>query len=320
MTTSFSPLFRHALNRVPAPLLVLGGMFLLHTGSAFAVRLFDLAGSTGITWLRLTWAALILLALSGRSLVTAVRAASRRELLAVVMLGTVSAGMMTFYSEATARIDLGTATSLEFLGPLVVAVLAMRRRRELVWILAAVAGVVCMTRPWDTQVDLTGVAFGLAGAACVALYIVLTQRVGGSFGAVHGLALALTVSAVLTAPLGLPAVAANPSPHLLVTTLGIALLFPLVPFLLEMIALQRMNRTAYSTFISLEPAVSLVMGLVVIAQMPVAVQMVGMVLVVVAGVGAARQEGKAPVLRTAGPDRAGEEADGPARVAATHSH
>jgi inner membrane transporter RhtA len=238
-----------------------------------------------------------------------VRSATRRELGAVVILGTASAGMMLFYSEATARIELGTATSIEFLGTLVVAVAAMRRRRELVWILAAGAGVLCLTRPWQGELDLVGVGFALAGAVCVVGYIVLTQRVGAGFGAVHGLALTMTVGAVVSAPLGAPALVADPDLDLVLFTLLIALLFPMVPFLLEMVALQRMSRTAYSTFSSLEPAVALVMGLVVIGQAPALVQVAGMALVVVAGAGAARGDGtRRPAVpdRTGGPATAGE--------------
>ncbi|RCV56551.1 EamA family transporter [Marinitenerispora sediminis] len=268
-------------------------MFALHTGSAFAVRLFDTVGTGGVTWLRLCWAAAILLLVSGRRLWAVVRAAPRRDLGAAVILGTVSAGMMVCYSEATARIDLGTATSLEFLGPLAVAVLALRRRAELVWIAAALAGVLCLTRPWSGAADLGGVAYGLGGAVCVALYIVLAQRVGGRFGALHGLALSMTVAAVLTTPLGAPAVVADPSPRALLGTLGIALLYPLLPFLVEMVALQRMSRTAYSTFSSLEPAVSLMMGMLIIAQTPGVLQALGMALVVLAGVGAARSDAAA---------------------------
>ncbi|OLT29623.1 hypothetical protein BJF83_10795 [Nocardiopsis sp. CNR-923] len=282
---------RRADVRVPAPFLLLIGMFTLHTGSALAVTAFDQASPATVTWLRLTWAALLLLALGGRSLWRAVREATWRERGSVVILGTASAGMMLFYSEATARIELGTATSIEFLGALVVAVAAMRRRRELVWIAAAGAGVVCLTRPWQSDLDVVGLALALAGAVCVALYIVLTQRVGAGFAAVHGLALAMTVAALVSAPLGAPAAIASPDLDLIMLTLGIALLFPLVPFLLEMVSLQRMSRTAYSTFASLEPAVSLVMGLLIIGQAPAAVQVAGMVLVVVAGAGASRGDG-----------------------------
>ncbi|SHK54394.1 inner membrane transporter RhtA [Nocardiopsis flavescens] len=270
--------------------MLLIGMFTLHTGSALAVTAFAQASPATITWLRLTWAAVLLLALGGRSLWWAVRGATWRERASVVILGTASAGMMMFYSEATARIELGTATAIEFLGTLVVAVAAMRRRRELVWIAAAVAGVLCLTRPWEGDLDLVGVGFALAGAVCVVFYIVLTQKVGAGFGAVHGLALTMAVGSLVTAPFGAPGAFAAPDPGLILFTLLIALLFPMVPFLLEMIALQRMTRTAYSTFSSMEPGVALVMGLVVIGQAPVALQVVGMALVVVAGIGATRGE------------------------------
>lgn len=288
MTHSLTSSVGRARSVVPAPLMLLIGMFTLHTGSSLAVHAFAMADPATVTWLRLTWAAVLLLCLGGPSLWRAVRAATRRELGAVVILGTASAGMMLFYSEATARIELGTATSIEFLGTLVVAVAALRRRRELVWIIGAVVGVVCLTQPWQGELDLVGLGFALAGALCVIGYIVLTQRVGAGFGAVHGLALSMTVSSLVTAPLGAPGMITDPNLELIGFTLIIALLFPMVPFLLEMVALQRMSRTSYSTFSSLEPAVALVMGMVVIGQAPVVVQVVGMALVVIAGIGATR--------------------------------
>ncbi|QBI54559.1 EamA family transporter [Streptomonospora litoralis] len=295
MITAFSTSVRAVLGRIPPALLLLAGMFVLHTGSALAVRAFSEAGPLGVTWLRLLWAALILAALGGRPLWRALRAATPRELGAAVILGTASAGMMVLYSAATARIDLGTATALEFLGPLAVAVLALRRRREAVWIAAAAGGVLLLTRPWSSGADLAGVALGASGAVCVALYIVLTQRVGSSFRAVHGLAVAMAVGAVLTAPFGLPPVLAAPETgRVLLVTLVIAVLFPLVPFLLEMVVLQRMGRAAFSTFASLEPAVSLVMGLAVIGQRPAWIQVAGMAVVVAAGVGAARGDRGTP--------------------------
>ncbi|MDA2805016.1 EamA family transporter [Nocardiopsis suaedae] len=296
---------RAAGARTPAPLLVLFGMFALHTGSALAVHLFDRMGAMGVTWLRLTFAAAVLVVLSGPGLWTAVRRASRRELGSVVILGTVSAGMMGFFSEATARIPLGTATALEFLGPLVVAVVAMRRRAELVWIAAAVAGVLLLTRPWTGGTDPVGIAFGLAGAVTVALYIILTQKVGGSFRPVHALALSMAVGAVVTAPFGAPSALADPSPEGLLAVLGIALLFPVVPFLLEMVALQRMSRAAFSVFAALEPAVSLIMGMVLIQQVPGWGQAAGMMLVVAAGAGAARGD-RTPQAVPAGTGSAGE--------------
>ena len=291
MFTSFLSHVRVQGPRVPAPLLVLVGMFSLHTGSAFTVHLFDEVGAQGATWLRLTFAALILMVLSGPSLWTAVRRAGWRERGAVVILGTVSAGMMAFFSEATARIPLGTATALEFLGPLVVAVVAMRRRSETVWIGTAVLGVLLLTRPWSGGADPVGIAFGLAGAVTVALYIILTQKVGSAFRPVHGLALSMLVASVAVAPMGAPqALSGSPDPWVLASLVGIALIYPILPFLLEMVALQRMSRSAFSVFASLEPAVSLIMGMLLIAQVPTLVQVAGMMLVVAAGAGAARSD------------------------------
>jgi inner membrane transporter RhtA len=273
---------------MPPVALAVVAMVLLHSGAAFATHLFGEVGPSGVTWLRLTLAALILLAATGRTLVPAVRAASARDLLATVGLGVVSAGMMLFYAQATARIPLGTATALEFLGPLTVAVVGMRGRRELMWIGAAIAGVLLMTRPWSGDASLTGILFALAAACCWGGYIVGAQHVGSKFKVQHGLALTLAVGSLVTAPFGAPAIVADPRPGLLLAGLGVALLMPLVPFLLEMSVLQRMSRSAYGTVAGMEPAVSLLAGLVIAAQVPGLVQVAGIALVVVAGIGAAR--------------------------------
>lgn len=281
---------------MPPVVLAVAAMVLLHSGAAFATRLFAELGPSGVTWLRLTIAAVILLAATGRTLVPAVRAAAPRDLLAAAGLGVISAGMMLFYAQATARIPLGTTTALEFLGPLTVAVAGLRRRRELVWIAAAVAGVLLMTRPWSGAVNVAGIGFALGAASCWGCYIIGAQHVGSRFRVHHGLALTLAVGSLCTAPFGAPAVIADPRPGLLLAGLGVALLMPLVPFLLEMNVLQRMSRTAYGTVAGMEPAVSLLTGLVIAAQVPGAVQVAGIALVVVAGVGAARADReRAPV-------------------------
>ena len=271
-------------------------MVMLHCGAAFATRLFGEVGPSGVTWLRITLAAVILLAVTGRTLVPAVRTAAPRDLLATVALGVVSAGMALFYAQATDRIPLGTTTALEFLGPLTVAVAGLRRRRELAWIAAAVAGVLLMTRPWSGGANLAGIGFALGAASCWGGYIVGAQHVGGRFKVHHGLALTFSVSSLCTAPFGAPAVIAGLRPGLLLAGLGVALLMPLLPFLLEMNVLQRMSRTAYGTVAGMEPAISLLTGLVIAAQVPGTVQVAGIALVVVAGVGAARADrGRTPV-------------------------
>ncbi|MFF3253702.1 DMT family transporter [Actinacidiphila glaucinigra] len=275
-------------SRIPGAVLILAAMTVLHTGSALTTELFDDIGPAGTTWLRVGFAALLLLAFTGRSVWPALRAAPRRDLTAVVLLGAVSGAMMLLFSEAAARIPLGTATALEFLGPLAVAVASLRQRRELAWLLLAAAGVLCLTSPWQGGADLAGVLFGVASGACWALYVIGTQHVGSRFSAQHGLAVSLGVATVFTAPFGAPGVVSGATWQVVAAVAGIAVLMPLVPFLLEMKALQRIGRTAYGTLAGMEPAVSLLAALVLVSQVPTALQAAGTALVVVAGVGAAR--------------------------------
>uniref|UniRef100_A0AAU2JYX4 EamA family transporter n=1 Tax=Streptomyces sp. NBC_00049 TaxID=2903617 RepID=A0AAU2JYX4_9ACTN len=275
-------------HRLPGTVLLLAAMVLLHTGGALATELFDSLGPAGTTWLRLSFAAVFLLACTGRSLWRVVRAASRADLLVTAALGAVSAGMMLLFSESAARLPLGTATALEFLGPLAVAVAGSRRRAELAWLGLAAAGVLLLTSPWTGAASLAGVLFGLGSAACWALYVIGTAHVGTRFSAHHGLAISLAVAAVVAAPFGAPGTVANLSWEVAAAAAGIAVLMPLVPFLLEMKALQRMTKTTYGTLAGLEPAVSLLAGVILIAQTPTVVQAAGTALVVMAGIGAAR--------------------------------
>lgn len=279
--------------RVSGAVLVLIAMIVLHTGSALATELFHTLGPAGTTWLRLTLAAAVLLVLTGRSLRRVMRTTPRADLLATVALGAVSAGMMLLFSEAAARLPLGTATALEFLGPLAVAVAASRRRGQLAWLGLAAAGVLLLTSPWSGAANTVGILFGLGSATCWALYVIGTAHVGSRFSAQHGLAVSLTVAAFVAAPFGAPAALTALDLTTLAAAAGIAVLMPLVPFLLEMRAFQHIGKATYGTLAGLEPAVSLLAGLVLIAQTPTAAQITGTALVVTAGIGAARGESRA---------------------------
>ncbi|MGW0773707.1 EamA family transporter [Streptomyces sp. NPDC002835] len=281
-----------APHRVPGAVLVLVAMVVLHTGSALATELFHSLGPAGTTWLRLTFAAVFLAVFTGRSLWRTLRKTPRRDLLATCLLGGASAGMMLLFSEAAARLPLGTATALEFLGPLTVAVFASSRLKELAWLGLAGAGVVLLTSPWTGGTSPTGVLFGLGSAACWALYVVGTAHVGSRFSAPHALAVSLAVAAVAAAPFGAPGALAALTWQTAAAGAGIAVLMPLVPFLLEMQALQRIGKTTYGTLAGLEPAVSLVAGMVLIAQTPGVLQIAGTALVVAAGIGATRAEAR----------------------------
>lgn len=277
---------------MPGPALVLVAMLLLHTGSALATELFHSLGPAGTTWLRLTFAAVLLLLVTGRSLWRTLRTVPRRDLLATGLLGVVSAGMMLLFSEAAARLPLGTATALEFLGPLTVAVFASHRARELAWLGLAAAGVVLLTSPWTGTTSLIGVLFGLGSAACWALYVVGTAHVGSRLSAPHALTVSLAVAAVAAAPFGAPGALGALTWQTAAAAAGIAVLMPLLPFLLEMKALQRIGKTTYGTLAGLEPAVSLLAAMVLISQTPAVLQVAGTVLVVAAGIGATRAESR----------------------------
>ncbi|NYI04846.1 EamA family transporter [Allostreptomyces psammosilenae] len=290
MTAPRSRLPLLAVRTGPASgaLLMIASMLTLQTGSALATHLFDAVGPAGTAWLRISWAAVFLAVFTWRPLARELRGASRADLGAAVLLGAVSAGMTLCYSEAVARVPLGTATAVEFTGPLLVAVLAMRRRQELLWIVLAATGLLCLTRPWQGGGDAVGLLFAAGAALCWALFVLTTQVVGDRFSGVNGLTVAMAAASLVALPFGAPPVLSEPDLGVIAAAAGIAVLMPLLPYALEMEALRRLTRTAYGTVAGLEPAIATLIGLVVLAQAPGPAQALGTLLVVVAGIGAAR--------------------------------
>ncbi|WP_225924462.1 EamA family transporter [Pseudonocardia abyssalis] len=276
-------------------------MVCVQLGLAVSVGLIDRLGTTGTAWLRLAWAGVLLAVLVRPSL----RGFTRRGLLNCVLLGMVTAGVTLLFMAAVARIPLGTASALEFLGPLGVAV-ARGRGRARRWALIAAAGVLLLTEPWHGGTDPAGVGFALAAAVCWAGYIVLTQKVGDEATGLRGLAVSmpvagLTATAVVAVTDG-PAVLAALDPGLLLVGLGLAVLLPVVPFSLEMLALRRLTTAAFGTLMALEPAIALLIGLVALHQVPGWGAVVGIGFVVAAGIGAARA-GARPLVVDGAPAR-----------------
>jgi inner membrane transporter RhtA len=281
--------------------LTLVAMASVQIGAGVSTWLFDRLTPAGAAWLRLLWAAVVLLAVARPSL----RGRSRADVLAVVYLGGVSGLLTLLYFEAVARIPLGTATALEFLGPLGVAVVGLRlgsgRWLNLAWPLLAVAGVLALTRPWTGAVDLVGVAYALGAAAGWAGYILLTQRVGHRFTGLSGLALSMTAATLVVTPLSpVGAVLGALDARVLLVSLGAALLLPILPYACEMLALRRLHSSSFGTLMSLEPAIGTIVGLVLLAQVPNGWQLAGVALVVIAGVGAIRADDHATNGPTAG--------------------
>lgn len=271
--------------------LAVGAMCCVQLGLAASVGLLAVLPSADVAALRLAWAGLLLL------VVVRPRPSSfsRSSLGAAVLLGVVTAGMTLLFMAAVARIPLGTASAIEFLGPLGVAVARGRRFR---WPLLAAAGVVLLTSPWTAGADPVGVACALGAAACWASYVLLTQRVGDEVAGLQGLAVSMPVAGVVGV-LVAGALPTDPGGTLtlpvLLAGLGLALLLPVVPFVLEMLALRRLAVPAFGTLMAVEPAIALLVGTVLLAQVPEPGEVAGIVLVVAAGVGATRAGGREPV-------------------------
>ena len=265
-------------------LMAVGSMTLVQLGLALSVPLFGQIGPLGAVWLRLAWAAVIL-AVVVRPKPWRFR---RPVLLATIALGTVTAGVTMLFMASVARLPLGTASALEFLGPLGVAVVRGRGARRLLWPGLAAIGVLLLTHPWQGGGSLLGVILALGAAACWAAYILLTQAVGDEVAGLQGLAVSIGVAALVSTPFAADDIGRAVAPHFLLAGLGLALLLPVIPFSLEMYALRRLTTAAFGTLMCLEPALAVLAGLALLGQVPQVLSVAGVAFVVLAGLGAER--------------------------------
>jgi inner membrane transporter RhtA len=294
MTRLAPPTAAHAGARAGAGM-ALAAIVCVQVGIAASVGLFDDVGPEGAAALRLAWAGVLLLVL--------VRprpsAFSSRGLVASVVLGVVTGALTLCFMAAVARLPLGTASALEFLGPLGVAI-ARGRGAVKVWPTTAAVGVLLLTEPWHGAADAGGIAFALAAAACWAAYILLTQKVGDEVAGIQGLAVSMPVAGVVALLIARPNPAVALAPGMVLAGIGLAVLLPVIPFALEMLALRRLTTTAFGTLMSLEPAVALIVGLVGLHQTPGLGPIVGILFVVVAGIGAQRRGARRSAVRPLG--------------------
>ena len=275
---------------VPAWMLAVTAMFSVQLGSALSIPLISRVGPAGTAWLRLTAGALIFFLIARPAL----RSVRRRDVPALIALGFTTGAMTCLFLSAIERIPLGTSVAIEFLGPLSVAALRSGSRRALMWPALALVGVLMLTEPWHGAINLAGVGFAAGSAVGWAAYILLTQHIGDRFSGLTGLSLTTPVAAATAAVVGIPQAAGHLTAPIVVAALGLALLLPVLPFALEMIALRHMNHAAFGTLMALEPAIGVVLGLVVLHQHPSAVQTLGIMLVVIAGAAAQRKGRRQP--------------------------
>lgn len=286
---------RH-LTRLPGPpwLLAVMAIFAIQLSSALSVGLIDTVGPGGAAWLRLSMGAVLLILLAPPPL----RSVRRHDIPVLLALGAAMGLMSVAFLAAIERIPLGTAVAIEFLGPLTVAAVRSGGLRTMVWPALALAGVVLVTEPWQGDIDIPGVGFALLAALGWGAYIVLLQRVGDRFTGSGVLSITLPVAAITAATIGVPQASGNIDLTVLAIALGLALLAPVLLFVLELAALRRMTTTAFGTLMAVEPAVALLLGLVVLSQMPTLIQCLGIIVVVLAGAVAQRRGRREPPTST----------------------
>jgi inner membrane transporter RhtA len=279
------------LDRVPPIALVLSGVTSIQFGAAIAATLFDDLGPSGVSALRLGFAAIILIALFRPH----VRGRAPRDLRLVGLFGVVLGAMNLSFYEALDRIPLGVAVTIEFAGPLGVAVFTSRRRLDLVWAALAAVGILLLGNPFGAGLDTVGLILILFAAVCWAAYILIAQRATAAFDSSEGVALAAVIAALV--PLG-PGIAQAGTDLLDPKWLGlgacVALLSSVIPYSLETESLRRLPAHVFGVLMSIEPAVAALAGFLILGQSLDARELVAIGLVVIASVGSSRSATMAP--------------------------
>ncbi|WP_405925060.1 EamA family transporter [Streptomyces sp. NBC_00035] len=267
--------------------LVLAGGISVQFGGALAVTLMPRVGALGVVALRLAVAAIVLLVLCRPK----VRGYSRADWGTIVVFGITMAAMNGLFYQSVDRIPLGTAVTLEVLGPLALSVLASRRAVNLVWAGLALGGVFLLGGGGFSSLDPLGVAFALSAGAMWATYIVFSARTGRRFPQADGLALAMVVAAVVFLPLG---IVESGSKLLVPTTIAlgaaVAVLSSVLPYTLELLALRRLPASTFAILMSLEPAIAATAGFLVLNQALSLTEAGAIALVIAASMGAVRTQ------------------------------
>jgi inner membrane transporter RhtA len=277
--------------------LAIASMATIQLGAALSEPLFDRVGPSGVVALRLVLAALVLWPFARPR----VFHRSHADIGAAVALGACSGLLTLCFFEAISRIPLGVVVTVEFLGPLGVALYGSRHARDVGWVLLAGAGVALLTLGDGAgePLDPAGVAFAGVAAVCWACYIVLTKRVGARWAGLEGLSVSLAVAAAVTLPIG--AVAAGSEllePEIVLAGLGLALLIPLLPFVFELIALRRLPTALFGVLMSLEPAIAALLGFAILDQRIALTGVLAIAMVSIASAGAALSA-REPLARNA---------------------
>lgn len=274
--------WQHFTQKMPAQVPALLAIISVQMGAAVGEGLFSAIGPLGTTFLRLGFAAVVLLLLWRPQ----VRRLTRTQYLNVLLFGLILAVMNSVFYSAIRLIPLGVAVTLEFVGPLGLALAQSRRIKDIVWVLLAVAGILLLAPLGQMAVNLMGAGLALLAGILWAGYIICSARVGRSFTGGRGLALAVAVATVAIAPFGISNGGnALLRPQVLLTGLGVAILSSVIPFSLELEALRRLPSRVFGVLMSIEPAVATLIGFLVLRETIGPRELISIALIVSASIG-----------------------------------
>jgi inner membrane transporter RhtA len=248
---------------VPPPALLLVSIVSIQLGAAVAVNLFPVLGPVGTAFLRLAFSAVLLIAATRHTIARS----ARRHAGALLLYGTILGVMNLSFYGAIARIPLGIAVAIEFVGPLGLAAATSRRGRDFAWIGLAVLGIALLTPEIGSTLDPLGVALAGVTGLCWAGFTVMTQRIGRALPGNSGLAIGMAVAALVVLPVELAVGGLGGlDVGLLVAVLAVAILSTALPLSLEFEALKRMTARTYGILVTLEPAVAALVGALLLGQ------------------------------------------------------
>jgi inner membrane transporter RhtA len=283
-----APLIERQQHDVPPQAYFVGSAVFHYLGPSFAILLFARVDVLGVAWLRIASAALVFAV--WRRPWRKLAALDRSGQLLIVSLGAVFAAMNACFYVSIDRLPLATVAAIEFIGPIALAVIGARTSRNLAAVAAAALGVYLLTHV-RVGGETVGVAFAFANAALFTAYIVLAHRVArrSSMGGVDGLAAAMIFALVFVSPIGLADAAhALGDPVAIAAGIGVGLSSSVIPYVFDQLAMARLPRATYALFVALLPATATVVGVIVLRQLPTAVDLAGIALVM-AGVALHRQ-------------------------------
>ncbi len=270
--------------------LVLVGILSVQLGAGFAKSLFDEISPTAIVWLRLVTSSVILWLLARPTL----RGRSREDWQVVLGFG-LSLGVMNWaIYQSFSRIPLGIAVTIEFVGPLTLAVVGSRRARDLVWVVLAAVGVLLLGFE-RADLSVAGVLYALLAGVAWGSYILLSASTGRRWPGFDGLTLASVVATALLLPFALHSGGSDlADPRILLIGAAVGLLSSVIPYTCELVALRTLRPAVFGILMSLEPAAAALAGLVVLHELLSPIQLVAMACVVAASIGATRSGSAVP--------------------------